>query len=360
MKSLFYIIIAGSLFACSLGEKTTKNMDNLAKNESSVNQEKIELKSPVGMAFGFYNVENLFDTIDDKYTIDEQFLPDSEKKWNSEKYNEKQENLAKVIAAFDSELPLFLGFAEIENKLVLEDLISQKKLQRGNYGIVHTESPDKRGIDVGLIYQKDYMKILNSENLEVSLQSDPDFATRDILYVQAELKNQDEIHVFLNHWSSRRGGEKETEHKRVKAASVLRAKVDEILNTNSMAKIIILGDFNDHPTNKSIYETLNAKGTPDFQNGQLFNMAYKLEKENKGSYNYKGDWGMLDQMIVSEGLYSAEKGVKVAYDKCLVLQKEWMMYTDKKYGDKKPSRSYGGPNYYGGYSDHLPIYSIFN
>lgn len=359
MKSFFYIIIAGSLLACSLGEKTTKTMDNTNKDEMLLNNVVNELKSPKGMSFGFYNVENLFDTIDDKYTIDEQFLPDSEKEWNSEKYNEKQENLSKVIAAFDNELPLFLGFAEIENKGVLEDLIGQKKLQRGNYGIVHAESPDKRGIDVGMIYRKDYMRILSSESMEVSLKSDPDFATRDILYIQGELKGNDKVHIFLNHWSSRRGGEKETEHKRVRAASVLRDKVDEVLDENSMAKIIILGDFNDHPTNKSIYVTLGAKGTPDFQNGQLFNMAYKLHKEKKGTYNYKGDWGMLDQMIVSEGLYSAESGVKVAYDQCLVLQKEWMMYTDKKYGDQKPSRSYGGPNYYGGYSDHLPIYSIF-
>ena len=359
MKSLLYIFVSITLLACSLGEKTTKNMDNLSKNEPSSTSLKSELKSPVGMTFGFYNVENLFDTIDDKYTIDEQFLPNSEKNWDSEKYNEKQENLAKVIAAIDKEMPLFMGFAEVENKRVLEDLISQKKLQRGNYGIVHHESPDKRGIDVGMIYQKDYMNILSSKNIEVSLQSDPDFATRDILYIHAELKDQDEVHIFLNHWSSRRGGEKETEHKRVRAATILRSNVDALLRKNSLAKIIILGDFNDYPTNKSIYVTLNAKGIPDFQNGQLFNMAYKLEKEEKGTYNYKGDWGMLDQMIVSEGLYSADKGVKVAYDKCLVLQEEWMMYTDKKYGDKKPSRSYGGPKYFGGYSDHLPIYSRF-
>lgn len=338
-------------------------MDNLSNKGEGVpakGQSKGELKSAKGKTFGFYNVENLFDTIDDQYTIDEQFLPNSEKEWNTKKYKEKLENLSKVISSIDKDFPLFLGFAEIENKLVLEDLISQKKLQKGNYGIVHHESPDKRGIDVGLIYQKDYLRVIRSENLEVSLESDPDFATRDILYIQGELQGKDEIHIFLNHWSSRRGGEKETEHKRVKAATVLRKEVDKLLAKNPMAKIVIMGDFNDLPTNKSIYVTLNAKGVPDFQNGQLFNMAYKLEKEDKGTYNYRGDWGMLDQMIVSEGLYAPESGVKVAYPHCLVLQEEWMMYTDKKYGDKKPSRSYGGPNYYGGYSDHLPIYSRFN
>ncbi len=357
MKSILYILLSGSLLACSIGGKSTRNSESATSVEAN---EESKLKSPQGMVFGFYNVENLFDTIDNQYTIDEQFLPDSEKKWNSQKYKEKQENLSKVISSFDKELPLFLGLAEIENKLVLEDLINQKLLQKGNYGIVHAESPDKRGIDIGLIYRKDYMKVLNSENIEISLESDPDFATRDIVYVHAELKEKDEVHIFLNHWSSRRGGEKETEHKRVKAATVLREKVDALLKKDPMTKIVIMGDFNDYPTNNSVYKTLRAKGTPDFENGQLFNMAYQLQKEGVGTYNYRGDWGMLDQMIVSNGLYSPDKGVKVAHDKCLILQKDWMMYTDKKYGDRKPSRSYGGPNYFGGYSDHLPVYSIFN
>ena len=139
----------------------------------------------------------------------------------------------------------------------------------------------------------------------------------------------------------------------------MRAKVDEILAKDAVAKIIIMGDFNDYPTNKSVYEVLRAKGTPDFKNNDLFNMAYKLEVADKGTYNYRGDWGMLDQLIISKGLYNPEKGVEVSYDQCNILEKAWMMYTDKKYGDKKPSRTYGGPNYYGGYSDHLPIYSRF-
>lgn len=318
-----------------------------------------ELKSPIGKAFGFYNVENLFDTIDSKYTIDEQFLPSSEKAWNTKKYFEKLNNLAKVITAIDKKLPIFMGFAEIENKLVIQDLITNTNLREGNYGIVHHESPDKRGIDLGLIYRKEYMKILKTQNIRVKIASEPDFATRDIIYAKGELADNDIIHIFLNHWSSRRSGQVESEYKRVRAATILRQQVDVLLEEDPMAKIVIMGDFNDYPTNKSIYVTLNAKGTPDFSNGQLFNMAYKLEKEDKGTYNYRGDWGMLDQMIISKGLYSPEKGVEVSYDQCLVLRKEWMLYTDKKYGDQKPSRSYGGPKYYGGYSDHLPIYSKF-
>ncbi len=353
MRKTGFIFALITMVACTLGEKTTQN------NVQTMEENSVELKSSVDKVFGFYNVENLFDTIDDKYTIDEQFLPNSEKEWNTPKYFDKLNKLAKVITALDKDFPIFMGFAEIENKAVIVDLISNTNLAEGNYGVVHYESPDKRGIDVGFMYRKDYLRVKHSENLEVSLADNPDFATRDILYIQGELKGNDDVHIFLNHWSSRRAGEKESEHKRIKAATVLRAKVDEILAENASAKIIIMGDFNDYPTNKSIYEVLKAKGTPAFQNDDLFNMAYKLEKSDKGTYNYKGDWGMLDQMIISKGLYNPEKGVEVSYDQCKILEKAWMMYTDKKYGDKKPSRTYGGPNYYGGYSDHLPIYSRF-
>ena len=353
MKKIAFISAILLLAACSLGEKTSQNKTQMTETKNQ------ELKSSVGKVFGFYNVENLFDTIDDQYTIDEQFLPNSEKKWNTQKYFDKLNKLAKVITAMDKDLPVFMGFAEIENKAVILDLISNTNLTEGNYGVVHYESPDKRGIDLGFMYRKDYFAVTHSENIEVSLEDNPDFATRDILYIQGELKEKDEVHVFLNHWSSRRAGQQESEHKRIKAATVLRAKVDEILAKDAEAKIIIMGDFNDYPTNKSVYEVLQAKGTPAFQNKDLFNMAYKLEVADKGTYNYRGDWGMLDQLIISKGLYNPKKGVEVSYDQCKILEKAWMLYTDKKYGDKKPSKTYGGPNYYGGYSDHLPIYSRF-
>lgn len=352
MKNLGYLILLSIAVGCSLGEQTSKS--------KSMNNNRTELKSAEGMVFGFYNVENLFDTIDSKYTIDEQFLPNSEKKWDTRKYFEKIDNLAKVITALDKkELPLFLGMAEIENKGVVVDLITNTNLREGNYEIVHFESPDARGIDVGFMYRSEYFNVLSKEKIEVSLSDNPNFATRDIVYVQGELKGNDIIHVFLNHWSSRRAGQKESEHKRVRAATVLRERVDRILKLDENAKIIILGDFNDYPTNKSIEEVLRAKSKPIFNNGDLFNMAYSLEIANKGTYNYKGDWGMLDQMIISKGLYFGVKGMKVQNDQLLILQEDWMMYTDKKYGDQKPSRSYGGPKYYGGYSDHLPIYSRF-
>ena len=179
MKQIILSISALMLFACTVGEKTNSNsMDTSTKSK---------LKSSKGKTFGFYNVENLFDTIDDKYTIDEAFLPSSEKEWNSEKYNEKLHNLAKVISAFDKDFPVFLGMAEIENKTVIEDLITKTKLKAANYKIVHHQSPDKRGIDVGFIYRADFFKVLKEKAIEVTIEGNEDFSTRDILYIKGEL-----------------------------------------------------------------------------------------------------------------------------------------------------------------------------
>lgn len=349
MKRIIVASVILVLTSCFVGEKKQKT------TTIEVNSSQAELKSAAGKVFGFYNVENLFDTIDDQYTIDEQFLPNSEKLWNSEKYTIKLNSLAKVISHFDKELPIFLGMAEIENKGVIEDLIKTDQLLKGNYGIVHEESPDKRGIDVGFIYRKDYFKVLSHQNLEVSIADEPDFFTRDILYVKGELKDNDVLHVFLNHWPSRRAGQEESEYKRVRAATVLRSKIDELLAEDKNAKIIIMGDFNDYPNNKSIIEVLKAKGDRDFKNGNLYNLAFNLEQKNKGTYNYRGDWGMLDQLIISEGTYKSDNGLHVTYENCKILELDWMLFTDPKYGDKKPSKTYGGNEYYGGYSDHLPI-----
>jgi predicted extracellular nuclease len=353
MKYTLIIIGALIITSCMVGEKKQKSAVEMEANES------VELKSSVGKVFGFYNVENLFDTIDDKYTIDEQFLPSAEKQWTSDRYNTKLTQLATVISSFDKKLPVFLGMAEIENKAVIEDLIKTEKLSKGNYGIVHEQSPDKRGIDVGFIYRKDYFKVIEHKNMEVVIADEPDFYTRDILYVKGELKGNDVVHVFLNHWPSRSSGQEKSEYKRLRAATVLRAKVDEVLKDNKDAKIIIMGDFNDYPNNKSITQVLRAKDERKFKNGDLYNMAAGLEKDDKGTYNYKGDWGMLDQLIISEAVFKSKEGVTVGYKDCKVLQLDFMLYTDPKYGDKKPSKTYGGPNYYGGYSDHLPILTRF-
>jgi len=206
-----------------------------------------------------YNVENLFDTIDDPKIPDEEFLPESEKKWDNERYQKKLSDLVRVISEVNpKELPEMVGLVEIENHAVLDDLIRTGEFKDQGYAIIHEESPDYRGIDVALIYRKDAFTEIMHETLPVVFPDDPQFKTRDILYVTGKIRNRT-IHVFVNHWPSRIGGDEKTEPKRVLAASVLKAKVDQILAADPKARIVIMGDMNDEPVNKSLNETLGAQ-----------------------------------------------------------------------------------------------------
>jgi len=305
-----------------------------------------------------YNVENLYDTINDPDKDDEEFLPAGKNKWTSERYLKKLEQLSKVISApNENNLPAVIGLYEIENKEVLQDLTATTKLKKGKYRVVHYDSPDKRGIDVGMLYRKNKLSIISSKPLNVRLPEEPPYPTRDILMVKGVTGKKDTLYFFFNHWPSRRSGADESEKNRMTAASVLRSAVDSITRISPAAKIIIMGDFNDYPTNKSICETLSADSV--FLNAKtkgLFNLCYQHEIKNEGTYNYKNDWGMLDQFIVSYSLLKAKTGLHVHEDAAKILKENWMLYTNKETQESKPNATYGGSNYYGGYSDHLPIY----
>ena len=300
----------------------------------------------------FYNVENLFDTIDDPAINDEDFLPTAEKQWNTERYNKKLHDIAQVLGSINKEeLPEIIGVCEIENRRVLEDLIKAEPLAEGNYQIVHIDSPDKRGIDVGLLYRKDEFQVLSQEALLV----DPGFETRDILHVYGKLDN-DKVHLFVNHWPSRWGGMEKSEPNRLVAAQTLKNKVDELLADDPEAKIIIMGDMNDEPTNKSLAEVLNAKA-PNSK-AELYNLMIPLKEQNKGSYNYRDNWNMLDNLVVS-GTVLHGHGLVVSDQLGVIFHEPWMEYHNKN-GNMAPNRTYGGPNYYGGISDHFPVYMQLN
>jgi predicted extracellular nuclease len=299
------------------------------------------------LRIAFYNVENLFDTIDDPKTRDEEYLPTAEKNWNSYKYFHKLNNLSKVIVALGGwEAPDLVGLCEVENKLVVEDLTQTAALRKNGYGVVHFDSPDKRGIDVGLIYKKEKFEPIHSENLSVKLINDTSFYTRDILYVKG-LSFENEIHVFVNHWPSRRGGAEQSEHKRIRAAQVLKNKVDSIVSSNPESRIIIMGDFNDTPQNNSIEKTLNAgESLPP---KDLLNLMGSLPS-SAGSHKYKGHWAYLDQLIVSDPVS------QIIHFDATVFFMEWMLNEDSKYPGFYPKRTWSGNFYKGGYSDHLPIF----
>lgn len=303
-----------------------------------------------------YNVENLFDTIDDPNVIDEEFLPAGKLKWNSERYQVKLDHLVEAITMNLAENPIVIGLIEIENKGVLTDLKNHGRLAKTNYGIAHKDSPDARGIDCGLLYDKDCFKLISMENLAVSIDSIPDFKTRDVLYVKGQLQGGKIIHLFVNHWPSRRGGEGESEIRRIQAATVARAKVDAILKADPKANIVLMGDFNDHPDNKSIQDVLKAKEVTD-QTADLLDLFADDHKAGKGTHNYKGQWGVLDHFIISTAIYKGTNGIQLEPNDGIIVYEEKLLFTQKD-GSKKPSTTYGGPNYYGGYSDHLPIQII--
>ncbi len=307
------------------------------------------------LTIAFYNVENLFDLEDEPGKHDEEFTPQGEKNWTQERFTKKLEDISKVLSSINqNELPEVIGLCEVENKYVLNALVKTKALAGSNYGIVHYESPDFRGIDCALLYRPGEFKVIKSQPVKIRFQDDPNYVTRDILYVKGKTKNRQEFHIFVNHWPSRIGGIPKTEPKRMHVASILKAKVDSIFAEDAWANIVVMGDMNDEPGNKSIRETLGASFEIGKDSG-LFNTMAQEKKEGRGTYNFRGNWNMLDNIIISSNLLFAEKGFVCKQQKGIVFREGWMEYKNEK-GEIYPSRTYGGPNYYGGVSDHFPVY----
>ncbi len=301
----------------------------------------------------FYNVENLFDTIDCPEKNDSEFLPNGKKEWNTKKYNQKQSQLAKVFASINEGNDIdIIGLCEIENSNVINDLLRQDFLKKTNYQIIHKESPDNRGIDCAILINEKCI-LLKYDFIEVKLDEDSR-PTRDIVYAKLEINNEI-INIFINHWPSRWGGKEKTEFKRVGTAKILKNYIDENIQ-NKNERILIMGDFNDYPSDISLSKALKAKNKiSNFNNQKLFNLMSTLESENTGTYNYKGEWGFLDQIIVSSNLVNKSKGCKV--EKYGVFKEDWLLH--ERYGDIYPNRMYLGDEWqYGGFSDHLPIYCI--
>lgn len=318
----------------------------------SCSTERYNAKRNITMVF--YNVENLYDTIDDPRTNDNEFLPDSEKKWTPERYQKKLEDISKVLSSINShELPEIIGLCEVENKQVLEDLSKTRKLASGKYQIVHYDSPDFRGIDCALLYRPDEFKVIESSPIKVAFTDDNNYTTRDILYVKGETNNREEFHVFVNHWPSRIGGNDQTEPKRIVVAQILKSKIDSVQNVNPEANIVIMGDMNDEPSNKSLSKIIGAK-SPDVENAEFINLMFPAHNDKRGSYNYRGNWNMLDNIVVSSNLLD-DQGFKVIGNQGDVFHEEWMENISRD-GVMYPNRTYGGPNYYGGVSDHFPVY----
>ncbi|MDA3910696.1 MAG: endonuclease [Bacteroidales bacterium] len=310
----------------------------------------------------FYNVENLFDTEDDPEKNDQEFLPNDGKFWNKYRYRDKLFKIYQVITAVGKwKSPEIIGLCEIENRKVLEDLISRTPLYNAGYKIIHFESPDSRGIDVGLLYRENAFEPLIQEKIPVHFSGNRR-STRDILYVKGVVYSVDTIHVYVNHWPSRWGGQLETEQKRMRAASVLRKHVDSVFHADKNPNIIISGDLNDYPDNKSLTENLRAH-TENYDKARdelLYNLSYYMQFHKKqGSHKYHGEWGVLDQLIVSGNLLNQSQTLQTSLNHANVFAEDFLLEDDEKYTGKIPNRTYIGYKYNGGFSDHLPVYIDF-
>jgi len=378
MKNTFRILLTLCItfsifsFQCEVVKEedsvtTSKNKNSEKKNTDSKN---VQSESPASkekdekeedfqkMRISFYNVENLFDTINEPVKLDDEFTPESEKRWDTERYNDKLGKLSRVFASMGDGVnaPTIIGLAEVENKTAINDLLKTDAFKNNSYGVVHQESPDMRGIDLALLYRKDKLKIQNQEFIEATFPAEAEYTSRDIIYTEAKVAGE-KLHIFINHWPSRYGGQEKSEPRRLRVAEIVRAKIDIIQKKSSDAKIILLGDFNDGPTNKSITQILKADTVySNLDKTHLYNVSYPIEAGGSGSYNYRGNWQLMDQVIVSQSLITDKKRMHTSNDMVKVLREDYMLYKDKRYGPK-PNRSYGGPKYYGGYSDHLPIYA---
>jgi len=302
----------------------------------------------------FYNTENFFDTIDDPGKNDEDFLPSSKVAWNSERYQRKIDNISRVLMAIDSiNLPAVIGLAEVENIGVLNDLVTKSGLGKGKYQAVLEEGSDPRGIDVALLFRKDELKYIGHRAFPSA-----SFKTRALLYVKLADAKKDTFHLFVNHWKSRSGGESETEALRIENASTLRHITDSLLARNPRANLIIMGDFNDEPTNKSLSEILGA-ATPKNLTSQsgLYNLMYERFLQGEGTIYYK-DWDVFDQIIVSGNmLLKKRKGAFIEPPYSFIFKPDWILYKNKK-GEMVPNRTAGSKDYFGGFSDHLPVYTV--
>lgn len=310
----------------------------------------------------FYNVENLFDFEDDPLTFDDDRTPTGKDHWTEEIYNAKLKNMAQVISEIGADVtgtsPVLIGVCEVENRRVLEDLLNQESLIDKDYGIVHFDSPDRRGIDVALLYQKKIFTPTNYEAHELKIYEDNDptqrIYTRDQLLVSGMLDGE-KIHVIVNHWPSRSGGEARSRFKRVKAAKLNKQIIDSLFSEDPYAKIITMGDLNDDPNSPSLKDVLKPKKDKEKVGlRELYNPMEELFKKGLGTLAYRDGWNLFDQMIISAELTKTDYSSYRFY-KAGIYNKSYLANPRGQYKGY-PYRSYADGGFTGGYSDHFPVY----
>lgn len=302
------------------------------------------------LTVAFYNLENLFDIYDDEDTLDNDFLPTADKKWTEKRYRNKLKKLSFSISEIGKEetqkAPAIVGFAEVENKLVIKDLLKAKHLKDLPYDFVHYNSDDERGIDVALIYDTTAFNVLHSEVFKLDLFTEEgkrDF-TRDILLVTG-LLHDEKIHVIVNHWPSRRKGANQTEEKRLLASEKVQEIITLLRSEEENPKIIIMGDFNDGPIDNSIKNLVLSQ--------DLYNPMATLKSRERGSLSHNFEWNLFDQILITTNFF--ERGKTLTFEEADIFDAQFLKLYNGKYKGN-PYRTYVGKKYKGGYSDHFPVY----
>lgn len=341
---IYQFLIAIVCLSCNNGKQNTNttNAEKIENNQVSDKQ--------YCYTIAFYNVENLFDTDNDSKTDDDEFTPSGKLNWNAERFQKKLKNIAKVISSINNS-PDIIGMAEVENTYVLEQLAKQEKIKGDRYKIVHLDGNDKRGIDVALLYKEKSFTLVDSKSINVEGMNN----TRDILYVKGTTINSETLNIIVVHAPSRREGTDESESKRIKVSNTVKNIINNIVKEDKEAKIIVMGDFNDEPNNKSVKIIDNIKNNT-FEMVNL--MENKFEKKSTGTAKHKDDWLIFDQIIVSNNLIDNNTNVLNAAT-ANIFNPQWIIFTNKKTQEESPNRTYVGKKFVGGYSDHLPVYVSF-
>lgn len=305
-----------------------------------------------GFRIVFYNAENFFDCSHDSLKSDQEFLPGGIRGWTPSRYFRKAGNIARVLAAVgEDEFPEIVGLAEVENDACLKTLVLSSPLKNAGYSFVHEESNDARGVDVCLLYNRYRFQLMGKEALVVSFEDEPHKKTRDVLHVWGRTSSGRELHFFVCHFPSRLGGETESETYRRQVAKRLRSSVDSVFAQDSTANLVIMGDFNDYPSNLSLKADLNALDPREAPlEKHLYNLMLPMDGiPGIGTNKHLADWGILDQLHISTNLLNKTAGAHIFIPEFLLLE-------DERWLGKKPFRTYNGMVYQGGYSDHLPVW----
>lgn len=319
-------------------------------------------KKVMVLGVAFYNLENLFDTINANGSYDLEFSPNGARQWNGDKYWKKIRNMSYAISQMTTKTtpmgPAIIGVSEIENKSVLDDLVRAEAIKKWQLQVIHHDSPDRRGVDVGLLYNPRFFRPLNVTNHTLRIDGYPEFRTRDQMCVYGLLAGE-KVAVIVNHWPSRLGGQEQSSYLREAAAALSKEIADSVWRTDPDVSVIVLGDLNDDPHDRSCAKVLGAKkDAKDVADAHgFYNPFWAVLDRGIGSLAYRGAWNLFDQIIISGNLLGKKQG-GLKYWKCEVMNREFLRDTE---GNRQgyPRRTFASGVFLNGYSDHFPTEIFF-